>query len=168
MAQDQVTTLEEIGYIRFLYTRINQTVPCVEVQYTIPTSNVTYVMHTDEPLLGDATAKALLTGSRDGHVSMERALLGINEVALGGSNIRSSTPFHFNTVNYRFPVQPCVTEPLYFFTNSETSGGEIGFVVVGATSGAICNTTITKVDPIAPYCQIPKNLPQCIGNASAF
>ena len=159
MVQDQVTALQEMDYLHLIYTPINLTVPSVEVHYTISTQNTTFLHHTDprNPLIGDDTEAALPTSTADGHTTMEGALALINKLPTANRTV----PFKFNTVNYRYPVQPCVTEPVVYFTDSFSPVGGVGFLVVGATTGAVCKTPITKLDTRGSFCGLPMNKPQC-------
>ena len=150
MAQPAVTKLEDMGWIHLVYSPANDTSPNIEVSLDTATGKMTFKTH-DDPFLGDIM-HALPVGVA-GATTMQEALDGVNTLATNFTG-------KFNTVNFRFPLTPCVTEHIFYFTDSfSVSTGAIGFVAVGAESGKVCKTPITAPDPTIPMCKA--RLPDC-------
>jgi hypothetical protein len=150
MGQKPVSKLEDMGWIHLVYSPANDTAPNVEVKLNTASGAMTFTVHED-PYMGDIMHR--LPVGDEGVTTMQEALDGVNKLA---TNFTGT----FNTVNYRFPLTLCVTEHIYFFTDSVSpTTGQIGFVAVGAESGRVCQTTVTEPDPIIPLCN--SRPPQC-------
>ena len=74
--------------------------------------------------------------------------------------------FTFLTLNFRYILYPCVTEPTFVFTTDASNPANPSTLFIGVDSRLVCTTVATKMytlpnGTIFPLCQDPDRLPKC-------
>jgi len=132
--QQAMTTLDEINWFRIVYADFNRTGPCI-VGFRNREKNETKFEYIPEPIIGDFE---LL---KESEVSFEDSFVFMNKIFKN---------FTFLAINYRSPVYPCVTEPLYMYNRSPEQG--VGITSVGGYTGNVCDGTQTQNITTQPVC----------------
>jgi hypothetical protein len=75
---------------------------------------------------------------------------------------KKAGPFKFYTINFRWILYPCISEPTMVFTVSSA----MGTVVVGVDTANVCKTAVTRMytlpnGTIPALCEQPDRLPDC-------
>lgn len=170
MAQEPMTSLNDIGFLRALYTpslTTDEDAPCGPAVTThLEVKSGKMIAFGEPSVMGDYCWPAGVSNASRPSVNEALALAQATLTANG------STMPAWHTINMRMPLDPCVTEASYIF-DAQTihSAGNLaawdsGLVVVGLASRRVCQTPITAVahipnGSVLPVCQQPDRTPKC-------
>ena len=161
MTQRAMTKLDEIGFLRALYApaatadKDPACGPAVVAQLEVASGNVSAAAV--ESIMGDYCWPAGVGNASRPTVDEALAAAGSALAAKG----LAMPPWH--AINFRMPLDPCVTEPTYIFDAGPAAAWASGLVAVGVETRRVCQTPITAYrGGMPPVCtKDPTRRPVC-------